>query len=113
MPSGDPEDIQLDSNAPKGFALGCAFTFFYIVILAALGSLVPLIGLPSGLPDSALTGLFFLAMPGAAQWLYLIPLIRMYRRRGEQETAKGLIIQGCLLSILNASCFGLGYSIQR
>ena len=44
---------------------------------------------------------------GLSQLVYMIPAILVARRKGETETAKGLIIGASLTFLLNAACTGL------
>jgi hypothetical protein len=47
---------------------------------------------------------------GVAQLLWMLPAYVVYRRRGETETAKGLLIVTGLVFLLNASCWGFFWS---
>jgi hypothetical protein len=44
---------------------------------------------------------------GLSQLVYMIPVILIARRKGETETAKGLIIGASITFLLNATCNGL------
>ncbi len=43
---------------------------------------------------------------GLIQLLWVIPMVRSFRRKGETETAKGMIIQAAVVAMLNATCWG-------
>lgn len=44
---------------------------------------------------------------GASQWLWLVPLSRRFKNRGEVEKAKGVVSGGWIVFLLNAGCWGL------
>jgi ABC-type glycerol-3-phosphate transport system permease component len=44
---------------------------------------------------------------GLGQLLWMIPFYRRFRRDGQTETAKGLVIAAAITFLLNASCWGL------
>jgi hypothetical protein len=44
---------------------------------------------------------------GLAQLIWMIPAYRRYAKRGETETAKGLLIVAGLVFLLNATCWGV------
>lgn len=44
---------------------------------------------------------------GLSQLVYMVPAILIFRRRGDTETAKGLIIGSSITFLLNATCNGL------
>jgi ABC-type Fe3+-siderophore transport system permease subunit len=44
---------------------------------------------------------------GLSQLVYMIPAILIARRKGETETAKGLIVGASITFLLNATCNGL------
>ena len=46
---------------------------------------------------------------GLSQLLYMIPAVLIFRRRGDTETAKGLIVGASITFLLNATCNGLVY----
>ncbi len=56
-------------------------------------------------------GLYLAILPvmyiGLSQLVYLMPAILIFRRRGDTETAKGLVIGASLTFLLNAACNGL------
>jgi len=47
---------------------------------------------------------------GIVQLLWMLPAWRIYRRRGQEETAKGILIVAGVVFLLNASCWGLMFS---
>jgi len=47
---------------------------------------------------------------GVSQVVYMIPAILYFRRQGEPETAKGLIIGASVSFLLNATCTALVFS---
>ncbi len=56
-------------------------------------------------------GLYLAILPmiyiGLSQLVYMMPAILIFRRRGNTETAKGLVIGASLTFLLNAACNGL------
>ncbi len=44
---------------------------------------------------------------GLFQLIWVIPMVRNDRKKGETETAKGLIIQAAIVGFLNAACWGV------
>ena len=56
---------------------------------------------------SIVLGGFPLLFFGLTQWAYLTPAIIEYRKRGQAEVVKGLVIVGAVGFLLNAGCFGL------
>ena len=56
-------------------------------------------------------GLEFLPLMymGVSQLVYMIPAILIFRRKGDSETAKGLIVGASITFLLNATCNGLFY----
>jgi hypothetical protein len=70
-----------------------------------------------GLVVSALTivtgvGIFILLAFGLTQLLWLVPLYAYYKREGETETAKGVLIAAGISFLLNATCWGVVLSGQ-
>lgn len=76
-----------------------------IGVLLTVGS----IGLGFGLNAAHVFGLSMIILfgIGVVQALWIVPAYVVYRRRDEKETAKGLLIVAGLVSLLNASCWGL------
>jgi len=62
--------------------------------------------LPIGLVLALVTGGAAMALIfiGLSQCLYMIPAILHFRKTGETETAKGLIIGASITFLLNATC---------
>ena len=52
-------------------------------------------------------GLFVLGGIGVVQTAWIIPLWRYFRRMGETETVKGILIMASIIFLLNAGCWGL------
>ncbi|MEO5924120.1 MAG: hypothetical protein ABIR70_09855 [Bryobacteraceae bacterium] len=44
---------------------------------------------------------------GLVQLAWVIPMVRNFRRKGETETAKGMVIQAAVVAMLNATCWGV------
>ena len=80
----------------KGILVGVLFT------LAGIG-----FGFALNAVGSFALGTIILIGIGVVQLLWMVPAYRVYRRRGETETAKGLLIVAGLVFLLNASCWGL------
>ena len=74
-------------------ALGCAFS----ACLVAFASFAA----------SNAAGLVVILGIGIVQAAWIVPLWLHYRRAGEAETAKGLIIAAGIIFLLNASCWGV------
>ena len=47
---------------------------------------------------------------GAAQVVWIVPAALWYRKRGERETVKGILIAAGIVFLLNASCWGMNMS---
>jgi len=88
----------------RGVALGFVLTFFLHVIafmaIAIVGTVI------EGRQDGALLVLPFLALIGLAQWFYLTPAAWLFWRRGWTGTAKGVVIAGGLMLLLNGLYYG-------
>jgi hypothetical protein len=87
MPSGGGSIL-------RGIAIGIAWTVAGLIgcaLLVAAGGIgfIPLFGI------------------GLAQALWMAPVAFSYKRRGEMETVKGMLIVAGLVFMLNASCWGL------
>ncbi|HTG16846.1 MAG TPA: hypothetical protein VK747_16485 [Blastocatellia bacterium] len=77
---------------------------FHIVALVAIFFILSMI--VTG--ERGLELIFFsLVYFGLSQLVYMIPAILISRRRGETETAKGLIIGASITFLLSATCSGL------
>jgi hypothetical protein len=73
----------------------------------AIGGVLTLAGLAAGWLLLTSDGSLILVGIGLAQLLWLLPAILYYRGQDEPETAKGLMIVGGVVFLLNASCWGL------
>jgi len=73
-----------------------------------IGALLTLAGAVASLPLMVVyIGFVTLFGIGLAQLIWMIPAYRRYKKRGETETAKGLLIIAGLVFLLNASCWGV------
>ena len=54
-----------------------------------------------------LGGLFLVGGIGIVQALWIVPLYLYFRRNGQKEVGKGVLIVAGLVFLLNASCWGL------
>jgi len=73
-----------------------------------IGALLTLAGAVASLPLMVIyIGFVTLFGIGLAQLIWMIPAYRRYKKRGETETAKGLLIIAGLVFLLNASCWGV------
>lgn len=54
----------------------------------------------------------FMAL-GLVEWVWLLPLILLLRRRGRPELAKGLLAGGAIIALLNAGGWGLAGLLFR
>jgi hypothetical protein len=52
-------------------------------------------------------GAVLVAVIGVGQFLWLLPMWIVYRKRGERETAKGILLAAGLTFLVNAGCWGL------
>jgi len=68
--------------------------FFFLLAIASSDWMLTLAG-------------YSLMYLGLSQLVYMIPAILIFRRRGDTETAKGLIVGASLTFLLNANCNGL------
>ncbi|MEO5924121.1 MAG: hypothetical protein ABIR70_09860 [Bryobacteraceae bacterium] len=82
----------------KGIGLG----------IMAFGLGLTVIGFLLGFAPSTAEWLFIpLFYIGAAQLVWIVPMVLRFRSRGETETVKGIVIIAAVVAILNASCWGL------
>jgi hypothetical protein len=87
----------------RGVVLGFVLTFFlHLVAFMAIA----IVGTVHSGPDGALLVLPFLALIGIAQWFYLAPAAWLFWRRGWTGTAKGVVIAGGLMLLLNGLYYG-------
>ena len=96
-------EVVEQSRGSIGAGLGLTLVF-HIVALVAIFLILPMIvtgelGLELSIKLLMYMGLF--------QLVYMIPAILISRRRGETETAKGLIIGASVTFLLSATCDGL------
>src|SRR5262249_6261391 len=49
--------------------------------------------------------LWFVWAIGLTQWAYVIPLAIILRRKGRNPMAKGMLIGGSIMMLLNAGCY--------
>jgi hypothetical protein len=77
----------------RGLGIGALLT-----LAGAVGSLILM---------AALIGFVLFFGIGLAQLIWMIPAYRRYTKRGETETAKGLLIVAGIVFLLNASCWGV------
>jgi len=55
----------------------------------------------------AVVGIVMIFGIGVVQAAWIIPIWLSYRKRGETETAKGMLIMAGIVFLLNAGCWGL------
>jgi len=53
-----------------------------------------------------LIGMAVIAGFGVVQYAWILPLYEKYRKRGETETAKGILIASGITVLLSAACWG-------
>jgi hypothetical protein len=82
----------------KGIAFGMMASFLGCTVLAMV------LGFGSSSMEWLFVPLFFV---GITQLLWIVPMVLQFRRKGQPETAKGLVIVAALVALLNASCWGL------
>jgi hypothetical protein len=75
---------------------------------------IAIIGTSIDRNEGALLVLPFLAFTGVTEWIYLGPAAWLLRRRGSVAVAKGVVIGGALVTLLNTLCYGgiALYSLQ-
>ncbi len=73
-------------GAGVGFAILCD-----LVLLVILGAAFP----------------FSLFAFGLLEWIGLLPLYLVARKQGARQTAKGVLIVGLIIFLLQAACWGL------
>jgi hypothetical protein len=44
---------------------------------------------------------------GVTEWIYLLPLVFWFKKKGRTGIVQGLLIGGGVLALLNAACFGI------
>jgi hypothetical protein len=82
-----PVVVVPQGSVKKGVLIGLAISLGVAIVTAPI--VIPALGI------------------GLIQLLWVIPMVRSYRRKGETETAKGLIIQAAIVAMLNATCWGV------
>lgn len=86
-----------DEHQDKGsVGQGIGYTFLLHLLQFPIGFVLALVS-----SVHPLLSLFFI---GLSQCLYMIPAIIYFRRSGETETEKGLIIGASITFLLNATC---------
>jgi hypothetical protein len=97
--TGDEQEREQRPRDPgsiwQGIALGgtwniCALGIGILTILIAIGAVV-------------------IAGFGIVQYAWISPLYLRYKRRGETETAKGILIASGITVLLSAACWGAIY----
>ena len=83
--------------------LGLTLLFHFVVLVSLLFILGTIVSGERGLE----LGILPVKYIGLSQLVYMIPAIWIARRKGETETAKGLIIGASITFLLNAACNGL------
>lgn len=72
----------------KGFGIGAAMTVGGVLV-------------------SVLVGFWPLFAIGVVQGLWAVPVWLSFRRKGESETAKGILLAAGIVFLLNAACWGV------
>jgi hypothetical protein len=100
-PDRDSESQNAGSVA-KGFFLGLVLTIVQggLTILAANVS-------NNSLEGGGGTLIIGLGAFGLIQLVYMAPLYFSFRRRQKTATAKGLLIEACVVLLCNATCWGV------
>ena len=83
--------------------LGLTLLFHFVVQVSLLFILGTIVTGERGLELGILPVMYI----GLSQLVYMIPAAWIARRKGETETAKGLIVGASLTFLLNAACNGL------
>jgi hypothetical protein len=82
-----------EGSLGRGIGMGALFT---------LGGAVG-----SGLLMTVVIGFVLFFGIGLSQAIWMVPAYLHYKRRGETETAKGILIVAGIVFLLNASCWGV------
>ena len=83
----------------RGIAIGLGWSVLGVFVTGLLG------GLTAGIALVLLLGI------GIVQAAWIIPVWRYYRRIGETETAKGILVTASVVFLLNAGCWGFVASL--
>ena len=87
----------------RGVAGGCLLSLvLHPLALIAIGIVGSLIQRNEG----SLLVLPFIAFVGVTQWIYILPVAWLMRRRGRTAMAKGLVISGGLVMLASTLCYG-------
>ena len=96
-------DVVEQSKGSIRAGLGLTLLFHFVVQVSLLFILGWIVTAEQGLELTILPVMYI----GLSQLVYMIPAILIARRKGETETAKGLIIGASITFLLNAACNGL------
>jgi hypothetical protein len=100
-----PEPVHHDHLSDGiGFAIGFALLYLVLGIIA----FTTMIQFPVGAWLS-----FPLFTPGVVQLLWLVPLWRRARRNGRMQRARGFVIGGVVVALLNSACWGCVALVQQ
>jgi hypothetical protein len=88
----------------RGVLAGLALTVGGMVVV------LPIMGGALSMVHGTFGGWVLLMGIGIVQLLWMLPAWLIYRRRGQAETSKGILIIAVLVFLLNASCWGLMFS---
>lgn len=75
-------------------------------LLAQVPAFFLLLGIVTG-EEGLILAFYSVMYIGLSQLVYMIPAVLIFRRRGDTETAKGLIVGASITFLLNATCNGL------
>jgi hypothetical protein len=93
-PQFPPQSLAVNRGSMlKGFGVGAA-----VNVCAAVVGLMGIV---------IVVGSIVLLAFGVVQLAWIIPMYRSFNRRGETETAKGLLVAAGIAFLLNAGCWGL------
>ena len=96
------DEYQYKGSVSSGLGLTLLLHLIQIPMDLILGVLSPTLGFGC---------LIFI---GVSQLVYMIPAILNYKKKGETETVKGLIIGASVTFLLNAACTGILFgNLQR
>ena len=83
-----------------GFAIGAILNVGLVVSVLLLTCATNIVE-----PFATICGALVLAI-GVIQLVYILPLYFRYKRKGQRNTAKGLVIAASVTALLNATCWG-------
>lgn len=108
MLNHEEKTVQQEGSVGSGIGIVLAADVVLFIVLLSVGP---------GLSDAApwLSEVFTVAMfgIGLTQLLFVVPLYLHFRKTGQKNTAKGLVIGASIVALLNVTCWAAVMSIIR